>query len=126
MVIMDRATSSAGRREDLDERIYGGACSSEPSLLQRAVGERVPSNGRGLETVLDELRQAGCLKEGSRAASCWLMDIVMLNTGGGVAGGDRLDLSVGVGAGARRQSRPRQRAVDGRAGEARPGAHAPQ
>jgi urease accessory protein len=29
------------------------------------------------------------------------MDVVMLNTGGGVAGGDRLDVAIGVGAGAR-------------------------
>ena len=51
--------------------------------------------------MLDELRQAGCLKARfpRRVVPGW-MDIVMLNTGGGVAGGDRLDLSIGVGAGA--------------------------
>ena len=82
--------------------MYGGACLSEPSLLQRAVGElRVAVKRSGAETVLDELRQAGCLKARfpRRLVPGW-MDIVMLNTGGGVAGGDRLDLSIGVGAGA--------------------------
>jgi urease accessory protein len=82
--------------------MYGGACLSEPSLLQRAVGDlRVAVKRSGPETVLDELRQAGCLKARfpRRLVPGW-MDIVMLNTGGGVAGGDRLDLSIGVGAGA--------------------------
>jgi urease accessory protein len=82
--------------------MYGGACLSEPSLLQRAVGElRVAVKRSRAETVLDELRQAGCLKARfpRRLVPGW-MDIVMLNTGGGVAGGDRLDLSIGVGAGA--------------------------
>ena len=82
--------------------MYDGACLSEPSLLQRAVGElRVAVKRSGPETVLDELRQAGCLKARfpRRLVPGW-MDIVMLNTGGGVAGGDRLDLSIGVGAGA--------------------------
>ncbi len=82
--------------------MYDGGCLSEPSLLQRAVGElRVSVKRSGPETVLDELRQAGCLKARfpSRVVPGW-MDAVMLNTGGGVAGGDRLDLSVCVGAGA--------------------------
>jgi urease accessory protein len=82
--------------------MYGGACLSEPSLLQRAVGElRVAVKRSRAETVLDELRQAGCLKARfpRRLVPGW-MDIVMLNTGGGVAGSDRLDLSIGVGAGA--------------------------
>jgi urease accessory protein len=82
--------------------MYDGGCLSEPSLLQRAVGElRVAVKRSGPETVLDELRQAGCLKARfpRRVVPGW-MDIVLLNTGGGVAGGDRLDLSIGVGAGA--------------------------
>jgi urease accessory protein len=82
--------------------MYDGGCLSEPSLLQRAVGElRVAVKRSGPETVLDELRQAGCLKARfpRRLTPGW-MDIVMLNTGGGVAGGDRLDVSIGVGAGA--------------------------
>jgi urease accessory protein len=80
--------------------MYDGGCLSEPSLLQRAVGElRVAVKRSGSETVLDELRQAGCLKARfpRRVVPGW-MDIVMLNTGGGVAGGDRLDLSIGAGA----------------------------
>ncbi len=82
--------------------MYDGGCLSEPSLLQRAVGElRVAVKRSGPETVLDELRQAGCLKARfpRRVVPGW-MDVVMLNTGGGVAGGDRLDLSFEVGAGA--------------------------
>jgi urease accessory protein len=83
--------------------MYDGGSLSEPSLLQRAVGElRVVVKQFGPETVLDELRQAGCLKARfpRRVVSGW-MDVVMLNTGGGVAGGDRLDLSFTVGAGGR-------------------------
>src|ERR1700709_107232 len=81
--------------------MYDGGCLSEPSLLQRAVGElRVVGKRFGAETVLDELRQVGCLKARfpRRIVPGW-MDVVMLNTGGGVAGGDRLDLAFGVGAG---------------------------
>jgi urease accessory protein len=82
--------------------MYDGASLSEPSLLQRAVGElRVAVKRFGPESVLDELRQAGCLKARfpRRVVPGW-MDVVMLNSGGGVAGGDRLDVCVGVGAGA--------------------------
>jgi urease accessory protein len=81
--------------------MYDGGCLSEPRLLQRAVGElRVVAKRFGPETVLDELRQVGCLKARfpRRIVPGW-MDIVMLNTGGGVAGGDRLDLTFGVGVG---------------------------
>ena len=81
--------------------MYDGGSLSEPSLLQRAVGElRVVVKRFGAETVLDELRQVGCLKARfpRRIVSRW-MDVVMLNTGGGVAGGDRLDVAIGVGAG---------------------------
>lgn len=55
----------------------------------------------GPETVLDELRQAGCLKARfpRRVAPGW-MDVVTLNTSGGIAGGDRLDLTVEARAGA--------------------------
>src|ERR1700709_1925632 len=83
--------------------MYDGGCLSEPSLLQRAVGElRVAVKRSGPETVLDELRQAGCLKARfpRRVVPGW-MDIVMLNTGGGVAGGDRLDVASALGAGVR-------------------------
>ena len=102
--------------------MYGGACLSEPSLLQRAVGElRVAVKRSGPETVLDELRQAGCLKARfpRRLVPGW-MDIVMLNTGGGVAGGDRLDLSIEVGAGAQATiaAQAAERFYRARAGEA--------
>lgn len=83
--------------------MYDGASRYEPSLLQRAVGElRVAVKRFGAETVLDELRQAGCLKARfpRRVVPGW-MDVVMLNTGGGVAGGDRLDLAFAVGVGGR-------------------------
>jgi urease accessory protein len=76
-----------------------GGCRSEGVSLQRAVGElRVAVKRFGAETVLDELRQVGCLKARfpRRVVPGW-MDVVMLNTGGGVAGGDRLDLSFTVG-----------------------------
>jgi urease accessory protein len=82
--------------------MYDGGSLSEPSLLQRAVGElRVVAKRFGSETVLDELRQVGCLKARfpRRIVPGW-MDVVMLNTGGGVAGGDRLDVAIGVGASA--------------------------
>jgi urease accessory protein len=82
--------------------MYDGGFLSKPGLLQRAVGElRVSVKRVGSETMLDELRQVGCLKVRfpRRVVPGW-MDIVTLNTGGGVAGGDRLDVAVGVGAGA--------------------------
>ncbi len=81
--------------------MYDGASLSESSPLQRAVGElRIAVKRFGAETVLDELRQAGCLKARfpRRIVLGW-MDAVMLNTGGGVAGGDRLDLALSVGLG---------------------------
>jgi urease accessory protein len=83
--------------------MYDGGCRSEPVSLQRAVGElRVAVKRFGAETVLDELRQVGCLKARfpRRVVPGW-MDVVMLNTGGGVAGGDRLDFSFAAGVGGR-------------------------
>jgi urease accessory protein len=79
------------------------ACLSEPVRLQRAVGElRVGVKRYEDQTVLEDLRQAGCLKARfpRRVVSGW-MDVVTLNTGGGVAAGDRLDVAVSAGAGAR-------------------------
>jgi urease accessory protein len=83
--------------------MYDGDCLSDGVSLQRAVGElRVAVKRFGAETVLDELRQVGCLKARfpRRVVPGW-MDVVMLNTGGGVAGGDRLDLAFAIGTGAR-------------------------
>ena len=70
--------------------MYDGASLSDPVLLQRASGElRVVVKSLGSETVLDELRQVGCLKARfpRRIVSGW-MDVVTLNTSGGIAGGD--------------------------------------
>jgi urease accessory protein len=70
--------------------------------LQRAVGAlHVGVKRLGAETVLQDLRQLGCLKARfpRRVVPGW-MDVVTLNTGGGIAGGDRLDLSFEAGPGA--------------------------
>ncbi|WP_428531124.1 urease accessory protein UreD [Rhodopila sp.] len=78
--------------------MFDGGCPSEVTLLQRAVGElHVAFKRFGAETVLQDLRQVGCLKARfpRRVTPGWI-DMVMLNTGGGVAGGDRLDVSVDV------------------------------
>ena len=83
--------------------MYDGGCLSEPGTMQRAAGElRVAVKRFGAETVLDELRQVGCLKARfpRRIVPGWI-DIATLNTGGGVAGGDRLDLAFSAGPGAR-------------------------
>jgi urease accessory protein len=67
--------------------------------MQRANGElRLSVKRTGTGTALDGLRQAGCLKARfpRRVTSGWL-DAVMLNTGGGVAGGDHLSVAVEAG-----------------------------
>jgi urease accessory protein len=81
--------------------MYDGACLSDPVPLQRAVGElRVGVKRYEDRTVLDDLRQAGCLKARfPRCAVPGWMDVVTLNTGGGVAGGDRLDVTIEAGPG---------------------------
>ncbi len=81
--------------------MYDAACLSDPVPLQRAVGDlRVVVKRYEDRTVLDDLRQAGCLKARfpRRVVAGW-MDVVTLNTGGGVAAGDRLDISVSAAAG---------------------------
>jgi urease accessory protein len=80
--------------------MYDGACLSEPVPLQRAVGElRVGVKRYEDRTVLDDLRQAGCLKARfPRPVVPDWMDVVTLNTGGGVAAGDRLDVAVSAAA----------------------------
>ncbi len=72
--------------------MYGDASRSDALALQRAVGElRVEMRVRDGRTVLDGLRQAGCLKARfPRSADGW-MEVVTLNTSGGVAAGDLLD-----------------------------------
>ena len=80
--------------------MYDGAF---PSKLQRAVGELVVSfKRRGEATVLDTLRQAGCLKARfPRPVTAGWADATTLNTSGGVASGDRLSTVFSVGPGAR-------------------------
>ena len=82
-------------------RMSGGACLSEAGH-QRSWGElRLSFKRRGADTVLDGLRQDGCLKARFPRAErgAWAA-AVTLNSSGGVAGGDRLATCIGVGAGA--------------------------
>jgi urease accessory protein len=71
--------------------------------LQRATGElRVSVKRRGGESVLDGLRQSGCLKARfPRALAAGWFDATTVNTSGGVVGGDRLESVISVGEGAR-------------------------
>jgi len=65
---------------------------TEARTLQRATGELLMRlKRRGEASVVDDLRQAGCLKlRFPRVAPGEWTAAVMLNTSGGVAGGDRL------------------------------------
>ena len=81
--------------------MYDAAFPSEVETHQRAVGElRLSVKLRDGETVLDGLRQSGCLKarfpRPERGA--W-MNAVTLNTSGGVAGGDSLSSTITLAAG---------------------------
>ena len=71
--------------------MYDAASRSDATVLQRAVGElRVVLRVRDGHTVLDGLRQAGCLKARfPRPDDAEWSNVVTLNTSGGVAGGDR-------------------------------------
>jgi urease accessory protein len=82
--------------------MYDGASLSDPVQRQRAAGElHVGVRRLGAETMLEDLRQSGCLRARfPRRQSAGWIDVVTLNTGGGVAGGDRLDLAFSVGPGA--------------------------
>jgi urease accessory protein len=83
--------------------MYDAGFPSDVSGLQRARGElRVRVTAREGRTVLDRLFQAGCLKARfPRGAVRGWFDVVTLNTSGGIAGGDRLNLTFEVMAGAR-------------------------
>jgi urease accessory protein len=75
-----------------------------PSVVhQRARGAlSVSFKRRGDASVLDGLRQEGCLKARfPRVEPDAWATAVTLNSSGGIAGGDRLSLSFGVGVGAR-------------------------
>ena len=71
--------------------------------MQRAAGElRVDLRARDGRTVLEGLRQAGCLKARfPRPEHPDWSSVVTLNTSGGIAGGDRLDSAFTVRSGAR-------------------------
>lgn len=83
--------------------MYDVASLSDTPVLQRAVGElRVALHVRHGRTVLDGLRQAGCLKARfPRPEDAGWLNLVTLNTSGGIAGGDALDSLFAIGAGAR-------------------------
>lgn len=83
--------------------MYDAVSLSDAPVLQRARGElRVAARVRDGRTVLDELRQAGCLKARfPRPANNGWMDVAAINTSGGIAGGDMLDSAFVAGPGAR-------------------------
>jgi urease accessory protein len=83
--------------------MFDVASRSDVSTLQRAAGElRVVFKRRGEATVLDDLRQVGCLKARfPRVEQQEWTSAIVLNTSGGVAGGDRLDGAFELRAGAR-------------------------
>jgi urease accessory protein len=83
--------------------MYDAASLSDAPALQRAVGElRVDLRARDGRTVLEGLRQAGCLKARfPRPEHDGWSSVVTLNTSGGIAGGDRLDSAFSVRTGAR-------------------------
>jgi urease accessory protein len=83
--------------------MYDAASLSDAPVLQRAVGElRVSLRVRDGVTALEGLRQAGCLKARfPRPQVAGWLDVVTLNTSGGIAGGDALASSFQVQAGAR-------------------------
>ncbi len=72
--------------------MYDAAALIDSPIMQRARGELLVSlKRRGDATVLDGLRQAGCLKARlPRPVVDGWADVVTLNTSGGIAGGDRL------------------------------------
>ena len=83
--------------------MYDIASRSDGPALQRAVGElRVELRVRDGRTVLDGLRQVGCLKARfpRQDDHSWL-NVVTVNTSGGVVGGDVLENAFVLGPGAR-------------------------
>jgi urease accessory protein len=78
--------------------MYDAASLSDTSAMQRAVGElRVDLRLRDGCTVLEGLRQAGCLKARfPRPEHAEWASVVTLNTSGGIAGGDALDSAFAV------------------------------
>ena len=80
--------------------MYDAAYPSDATALQRASGAlELRFRRRGRVTVLSDLRQSGCLKARfPRPADAEWANAVMLNIGGGVAAGDRLDIAVALAA----------------------------
>jgi urease accessory protein len=74
--------------------MFDAVSPSDGPVLQRARGELdVTLRRRGEATVLEDLRQAGCLKARfPRGGAPGWHETVMLNSSGGVAAGDRLQL----------------------------------
>jgi urease accessory protein len=83
--------------------MYDAGCQCDATTLQRAVGElRVDVRLRDRHTALEGLRQSGCLKARfPRPEDAGWLNVVTLNTSGGIAAGDRLDSSFTVGTDAR-------------------------
>ncbi len=83
--------------------MYDAASLSDTSSMQRAVGElRIELRVRDGGTVLEGLRQAGCLKARfPRPQDAQWASVVTLNTSGGIAGGDALASAFTVRAGGR-------------------------
>ena len=70
-----------------------------PETHQRSRGRLALSwKRRGPDTVLDGLHQEGCLKARFPRAPAWA-EAVLLNTAGGVAGGDALSFRIAAGPG---------------------------
>jgi urease accessory protein len=70
------------------------------SDLQRATGAlRIAVKRRGTASVLADLRQEGCLKARFPRPVGWF-EAVMLNSSGGIAGGDALEAAFSIEAGA--------------------------
>jgi urease accessory protein len=84
--------------------MYDAAYPSDAvSGLQRATGAlELRFRRRGARSALSDLRQSGCLKARfPHGVDADWADAVMLNIGGGVAAGDRLDIAVALEPGAR-------------------------
>jgi len=83
--------------------MFDAVSPSDAGAMQRAVGHlRVAFKRRGAETVLDTLYQQGCLKARFPRVDPGAWPVaVTLNTSGGVAGGDRLDVALDMAAGTR-------------------------
>ncbi|MEL6961076.1 MAG: urease accessory protein UreD, partial [Pseudomonadota bacterium] len=77
------------------------ATSYQPQTLPRAIGEGKLSVGAdGAVTRVAELRHSGCLKVLMPRTFRADAEAVLVNTAGGITGGDRFDIAAEVGTGA--------------------------